>query len=216
MFVLGLTGGIGSGKTAASDFLATLGAAVIDADVIAHRLTEAGSPLLGVLQQAFGAWVLDAQGRYNRAAMRAYIFDKPAELDRLNAIMHPAIMHAISDELAVAVGEYAVLSVPLLFEGRHKSPSLLELCHHVLVIDVAVSTQLARAARRDGNDTTQIMNIINRQISRPDRLAFAHTIGADIVNNDGDVPSLHQQLAKLHDKYQQLAIKAQTSTTKTI
>ncbi|MFB6348455.1 dephospho-CoA kinase [Moraxella sp. ZJ142] len=201
MFILGLTGGIGSGKTAASDYFAAQGITVVDADVIAHQLTCAGSPLLNALQAAFGDWVIDEHGNYNRPAMRQYVFDNPTKLATLNAIMHPAIHHAITNALAQAASAYVVLSVPLLFEGRHKSPNLLGLCHQVLVVDASVDTQLERAAHRDNSSCEQIAAIIDKQISRADRLAIAAQIGADIVNNDGDKDALYVKLAALHAKY---------------
>lgn len=204
-FIVGLTGGIGSGKTAVSDYFAAQGMDVIDADVIAHHLTAKGSPLLDTLRHAFGDWVVDNDGNYDRAAMRAYIFGRDDELARLNAIIHPAIRRAIIDELARATSPYAILSVPLLLEGRHSTPNLLELCDHLLIVDVPVVVQLERASRRDDNAITQIQAIIDKQISRDERLKLATKLGADIVNNSQDLPTLYAQLAPLHQRYLAMA-----------
>ncbi len=199
--VIGLTGGIGSGKSAVSDYFAAIGIAVIDADVIAHALTTQGSSVLQTLKAAFGDWVLDDAGNYDRAAMRAYVFDKPDELTKLNHIMHPAIYEQILHQLSHATSPYAILSVPLLFEGRHKTPNLLALCSHLIVVDVPVSVQLERASRRDVNAITQIQAIIDKQISRDDRLSLAKSLGADVVDNTGTLDELHAKLGKLHERY---------------
>lgn len=203
--IIGLTGGIGSGKTAVSDYFATQGIAIVDADVIAHKLTQKGSPLLAVVQEQFGDWSVDTDGNYDRAAMRQYVFANPDALAKLNAIMHPAIRQAIIDELQNAQSDYVILSVPLLFETRHATPNLLSLCHHLLVVDVSPDVQIERASKRDGNNAEQIQAIINRQIDRNERLALAKHLNADIVQNEQTLAELHQQLEDLHQKYTQLA-----------
>ncbi len=203
--IIGLTGGIGSGKTAVSDYFANLGMDVIDADVIAHTLTAKGSPILDTLKDTFGDWVVDADGNYNRGGMRAYIFDKPSELAKLNAIIHPAIFDEISHQLAHSTSPYAILSVPLLLEGRHKSPNLLSLCDHLLIVDVPVEVQLERASRRDANAKAQIQAIIDKQISRDERLSLANSLGADVVDNTGTLDELHAKLAPLHEHYLAMA-----------
>ncbi len=204
-FVIGLTGGIGSGKTAVSDYFATLDITIIDADVIAHALTAKGSPVLDILKAKFGDWVVDNQGNYDRVAMRAYIFDKPNELATLNAIIHPLIFDKITQQLQASNSPYTILSVPLLLEGRHKSPSLLSLCHHLLVVDVPTDLQLQRASLRDTTTPSQIQAIINRQISRDERLSLAKTLGADVVDNTGTLDELHSKLAPLHEDYLAMA-----------
>lgn len=207
MFILGLTGGIGSGKSAVSDYLSKKGITVVDADIIAHRLTSDGSPLLITLKKALGDWVLDHQGRYDRAAVRTRVFSDPQTLDRLNAVIHPAIHQAILDELDCSRSAYTILSVPLLFEGRHKSPNLLALCDHVLVVDTSAKIQRQRVAKRDGRNPAQIQAIIDQQISREQRLDLAQKIGADILVNDKTLDEIHQTLDILHQKY--LAMAAQ-------
>lgn len=203
--IIGLTGGIGSGKTAVSDYFATQGIAIVDADVIAHKLTQKDSSLLAVVREQFGDWSIDADGNYHRAAMRQYVFANPDALAKLNAIMHPAIRQAIIDELQNAQSDYVILSVPLLFETRHATPNLLSLCHHLLVVDVSPDVQIERASKRDGNNAEQIRTIINRQIDRNERLTLAKQLNADIVQNEQTLAELHQQLENLHQKYRQLA-----------
>lgn len=205
MLIIGLTGGIGSGKTAASDYLAKQGIEVVDADVIAHQLTVCGSPLLGELQTVFGDWILDENGNYNRAAVREYVFANANALMQLNAIVHPTIYQAILKRLENVRSEYTLLSVPLLFEGRHKPKSLLSLCHHLLVIDVPVKLQQQRTRHRDHHTPDKIDAIINKQISRSERLHLAQTLGADIVQNDGTLSDLHAKLASLHHRYLTMA-----------
>lgn len=204
-FVIGLTGGIGSGKTAVSDWFATQGVDIVDADVIAHAITEQGSPILKTLQSTFGEWVLDKEGNYDRPAMRAYIFERPAELAKLNAIMHPAIRHEILHQLTNSQSPYTILSVPLLFESYGKAGNLCELCQHFLVVDVDEHTQLGRASKRDNANLDTIKAIMQKQISRTDRLTLAKQLGADVVDNSGNLEQLYEQLAGLHKKFLQLA-----------
>lgn len=204
-FVVGLTGGIGSGKTAVSDYFAKLGIDVVDADVISHQLTNRDSPILDTLRLHFGDWILDEAGNFDRQAMRQHVFNQPLQLEKLNAIMHPAIRQSILDHLSKTSSSYVILSVPLLFEGRHQSPNLLSLCHHVLVVDVPVCIQKQRAANRDNNHINQIQAIIDKQISREQRLKIAEQICADVVDNTGTTEELYTKLAKLHGKYLQLS-----------
>lgn len=202
-FIIGLTGGIGSGKSAVSDYLANKGIDVVDADVIAHALTAAGSPMLKALADAFGDWVIDDAGNYARKRMREFVFAHPDALAKLDAITHPAINAAIRAALADSHTPYTLLSVPLLFENRHNTPSLLDLCQHTLVVDVPMSVQIARASARD--DDARIRAIIDKQISRADRLAIADHIGATIIDNTADLPTLHATLDTLHEQLLSLA-----------
>ncbi|MDO5650774.1 MAG: dephospho-CoA kinase [Moraxella sp.] len=198
--IVGLTGGIGSGKTAVSDWFAAQDICIIDADVISHQITQKNSPTLHTIVKAFGAWVLDETGNYSRAAMRAYIFSKPDELKKLNAITHPAIREETLKQLARSISAYTILSAPLLLESRNQPVSLFELCHRILVVDIPIELQIKRAAQRDGNPNI-IQSIINRQISRDERLSLAD----DIIDNSGSLDELHAQLQPLHDAYLALA-----------
>lgn len=201
--IVGLTGGIGSGKTAVSDWFAGQNIDVVDADLIAHQLTQKDSPLLTTLQHNFGDWVLYKNGHYNRQAMRQFIFSNPDKLAQLNAITHPAIQQKILYHLKQSHSAYTLLVAPLLFENRKQSP-LFGLCQRFLVVDSPVELQRQRASRRDKSDVDAI---IKRQISRTERLALAHTLNADIIVNDSTLDKLHQRLVPLHQKYLTIAKK---------
>lgn len=210
-YVVGLTGGIGSGKTAVSDYLNQhYHIDVIDADVLARQAVnhqdQIGQKTLDSLEKALGVWVVDEQGRYNRALVRERIFSDNALLDTLNAIIHPVIFSLVVDALSKTSSPYAILSVPLLFEGRHKSLSLLSLCDTVLVVDTPISLQVARAVKRDLVGQDNIQAIIHRQISRQDRLDFAKTCHYDIIVNDKSIQDLYVKLDDLHQKYQHASI----------
>lgn len=204
-FIIGLTGGIGSGKTAVSDYFASQGIDVIDADIISREVTKKDSPLLKELVKAFGDWVLDPEGNYDRSAMRTHVFSNPDALKKLNALTHPAIRKDILTALKDSRSPYVILSVPLLFETRHATPSLFELCHHFLVVDVPVELQLSRASQRDNKDQEQIQSIIDKQINRTERLHIASAHQADIIKNDSTLQALHNQLSKLHQHYLSLS-----------
>ena len=200
--IVGLTGGIGSGKTAVSNWFFSQNIDVVDADIIAHQLTEQDSPLLDTLRETFGDWVIDEAGNYNRQAMRAFIFDKPDKLAKLNAIIHPAVQQSILHSLKQSRSSYKMLVVPLLFEKHQHSP-LFGLCQQFLVVDSPVALQIARATRRDS--TGDIQKILSNQLSRQERLALAQELHADVVVNDQDLPTLYAQLLPLHQKYLALA-----------
>lgn len=204
-FIIGLTGGIGSGKTAASDYFATLGIDVVDADVIAHQLSQKDSAMLKQLRNHFGDWVIDNDGHYNRSAMRKHLLNHSQALEALNQITHPIIRATIKEQLAQSTSVYTILSIPLLFENIHQPDNLLSLCQHLLVIDVDEKTQLARASKRDKCQTAQIQAMINRQISRQARLQLAKKLHADVIDNSKDLKTLHQQLYQQHQIYLQKA-----------
>lgn len=196
MFVLGLTGGIGSGKTAASDYLASKGICVVDADVVARQIVEPGQPALAAITQRYGADALLADGSLDRAWLRQKVFAEPTERQWLESQTHPRIRQAIIDQLQNASSEYAVLVSPLLFESGQ-----YQLTQRTLLIDVAEDIQIARASSRDQNDEQQIRRIIAAQMSRTDKRAKAD----DIADNSKDLAHLYQQLDQLHHTYLQLA-----------
>lgn len=196
MFVLGLTGGIGSGKTAASDYLASKGICVVDADVVARQIVEPGQPALAAITQRYGADALLADGSLDRAWLRQKVFAEPTERQWLESQTHPRIRQAIIDQLQNASSEYAVLVSPLLFESGQ-----YQLTQRTLLIDVAEDIQIARATSRDQNDEQQIRRIIAAQMSRTDKRAKAD----DIADNSKDLAHLYQQLDQLHHTYLQLA-----------
>lgn len=202
--IVGLTGGIGSGKTAVSDWFSAQGVPVIDADVAARQVTKQ-QQVLDQLVQTFGDWVL-ADGEYDRAAMRAYVFNYPDKIQQLNRIIHPAIHQYILDQLDQPSHSYRLLVVPLLFENREHSP-LFALCQRFLLVDSPTSLQKSRAGLRDGQ--RDIDKIMAGQLDQQTRLAIAHQLGADIVVNDQDLAHLYRQLLPLHERYS-LAYRSNT------
>ena len=195
--VIGLTGGIGSGKSAVAEEFARLGIAVVDADAIAHALTAAGGAAMPLLQQAFGSEVVRADGALDREVMRARVFSDPVARERLNALLHPLIAEEALRELAAARSPYVVLMVPLLFEsGRFAG-----LCQRVLVVDCPEQVQIERVRQRSGLAAEQVVAIMAAQLSRIDRLARAD----DVIDNSGARDSLPAQVAGLHRSYLQLS-----------
>lgn len=191
-FILGLTGGIGSGKTAASQWFERQGIQVIDADVVAREVVQAGQPALEKIKNTFGDWVLTPNGELDRAALRQHIFEHPDARLALERITHPVIRQSILTQLRDAKSPYVILVSPLLFEtGQH------QLTHHTLLIDTSEHTQIARATQRDGQQAQQIEKIIAAQMPRLEKRQLAH----DIVMNDGSLDELYQQLMPLHQAY---------------
>lgn len=194
--IIGLTGGIGSGKTAASDWFAQQGITVIDADVVAREIVEPGKPALTEIQQTFGNWVIQQDGTLDRAALRQYIFNHPEALATLEGITHPRIRQQIISQLNNATSPYRMLVSPLLIESRQH-----ELVDRVLLVDVPEHLQLSRASLRDSQTAEAIAKIMQVQMPRLQRQTHAN----DIVVNDGDLIHLYSQLIPLHQKYLQLA-----------
>lgn len=205
-FIIGLTGGIGSGKTAVSDWFASQGIDVIDADVISRTITNKGSATLQALKDSFGAWILDDAGNLDRVALRQYVFDHPQALTKLNAITHPAIRQEIFAQLAQTSSAYVVLSVPLLLESnKDDDKGWTAICERILVVDVPTDLQIQRASSRDNQNTKHIQAIINKQIDRQTRLSLAD----DVIDNSGDLNFLYQQLKPLHQRYLAMANDSQ-------
>ena len=203
-FVLGLTGGIGSGKTAAADMLAALGAAVVDTDAIAHELTAPGGEAIGPLRAGFGAAVIDAEGALDRAAMRKLAFSDATAKVRLETIMHPMI-RAVSErrcaQAAAAGAAYVVLVVPLLVESKTYKNRV----GRVLVIDCPEAIQVSRVMARSGLGRAEVERIMAAQATRAQRLAAAD----DVILNDGDRDKLRRQVEALHQRYLALAAEGQ-------
>ncbi|KXF80085.1 dephospho-CoA kinase [Enterovibrio coralii] len=195
-FVIGVTGGIGSGKTTVADLFAEKGIDVIDADVIARQVVEPGTDGLNAIAEKFGAEMLTPEGTLNRAALREHVFSHPEDKVWLNALLHPKIRETMISQTQQSQTPYCLLVVPLLVEN-----SLQLLCQRVLVVDVSEQTQIARTGKRDGVSTEQVKNILNAQASRIQRLAIAD----DIVNNDGGNKELIPQIDALHAQYLELA-----------
>jgi dephospho-CoA kinase len=196
VFKVGLTGGIGSGKTAASDHFARLGAAVIDTDLISRELVEPGQPALDEIVDRFGDDILDADGRLDRPLLRKRVFDDPAERHALEAILHPRIRTTMLARAEQAEAPYAVLVIPLLIETGQQ-----RLVDRVLLIDVAEAVQRARVAARDRLSIEQVDRILAAQTDRATRLRAAD----DIICNDQGLDQLQAAVAAMHDKYLDLA-----------
>jgi len=193
---IGLTGGIGSGKTTVSDRFATLGAEVIDTDELSRELVEPGQPALQEIRDAFGDGIVDPAGRLDRGALRRRIFAEPDDRRRLEAILHPRIRDEMLRRAEASRAPYVILVVPLLLEtGQH------ELVDRVLVVDAPEDMQRERAMRRDGADTGAIDRILAAQLDRATRLGHAD----DVIRNDATLDSLQQAVARLHRSYLALA-----------
>lgn len=195
MFIVGLTGGIGSGKTAASDWFVAQGIAVVDADVVAREVVAVGEPALDEIAQFFGDWALLADGTLNRAALRQHVFEHPEDRKKLEHITHARIHAAMSKQLQAATSPYVILVSPLLLESG--KTGLASICQRVLVIDVPESVQRTRAGARDGQTPESIDRIIAVQIARHERV----TLADDTVVNDGELGHLYAQLQTMHEKY---------------
>ena len=199
-FAVGLTGGIGSGKTAVSTRLAARGATVVDADEISRALTAAGGAAVPALREAFGERYVGPDGALDRAAMRTLAFEDPAARARLESILHPAIRAASDRALAAAAGPYAVLVVPLLFETGGYARRV----DRTLVVDCPESLQLERAARRSGLDPEEVRRIMRAQWPRWRRLQAAD----DVVWNGGGLEELEAQCTALDQRYREAARRA--------
>jgi dephospho-CoA kinase len=194
---IGLTGGIGSGKSSAAKIFQELGAAVIDTDEISHELTRAGGPALARISEQFGANYLAADGSMNRAAMRRLIFEDPAAKNKLEAILHPMIRSTVKTRIAQARAPYVLIAVPLLLEtGAYK-----DFINRVLVVDCDEALQVERTMRRSGLSVDEVRTIMAAQLPRQERLARAD----DVLRNDNDMAALRSQVAALHARYLALA-----------
>lgn len=196
MFTVGLTGGIGSGKSAVAQLFRQHGITVVDADQAAREAVLPGSPALAAIRAHFGAAVLKEDGSLDRAWLRDAVFADPKQRQWLEALLHPAIAVLIDEALNSATSPYAILESPLLLETSQHA-----LVDRVLVVDVSEATQVARAVRRDGSDEAQIRAIMDAQISRHGRLGRAD----DIIDNDGSLSALEPAVAALHQRYLALA-----------
>lgn len=196
MLIIGLTGGIGSGKTVASDYLADKGIDVVDADRVAREIVAAGEPALDAIRRHFGEAVILPDGTLDRPALRARVFADPQQRAALEAITHPAIRERILQHLQAGSSPYILLVSPLLFETGQAS-----FCQRTLVIDVDEATQRTRASSRDGVSVAQIDSIIAAQLPREERLKRAD----DIVVNHGEHEDLFLQLDDLHRRYLDMA-----------
>lgn len=197
VYCIGLTGGIGSGKSSAAKVFQELGAGIVDTDEIAHALTGPGGAAIPRIRRQFGADYIAADGSLNRARMRRLIFGDPASKKKLEAILHPLIRRQSQAQIAATQQPYALVVVPLLLEtGAYR-----ELISRVLVVDCSEEQQIARTIQRSRLTADEVRAIMAAQLPRSERLARAD----DVLHNDNDIASLRRQAEILHAKYLSLS-----------
>lgn len=196
--LVGLTGGIASGKSTVADMFAELGVAVVDTDVIAREVVEPGEPALDEIRDTFGSDVFATDGTLDRRALRRRVFASDEDRRRLESILHPRIRESAMARAQEATGPYRIVVVPLLAESpiRHAMG-------RVLVVDVPETLQLERLLARDAEDEDQARRMIATQASRKERLAIAD----DVIDNAGDLAATRRQVAELHGRYVALAAR---------
>ncbi len=197
--IIGLTGGIGSGKTKAADIFKQLGAGIIDADQIAHELTRPDGKAIDPIRKMFGDSVIGEDGSMNRVAMRKLAFSDTTARHKLESILHPLIYQETQRQLSLIQSEYAVLVVPLLLE----TGNYLQLINRILVIDCPESLQISRAMQRSKLSEQAVRDVMAIQCARDERLAQAN----DVIVNDSSEEHLQQQVQKLHQIYLDFARK---------
>lgn len=193
---VGLTGGIGSGKTTVSNLFRQLGADIIDADEIARALVSKGSPHLAAIREHFGAGILDTDGNLDRRTLREKVFQDPAARQWLESLLHPAVRQAITEQLQQSTAPYAMVVIPLLVESG--SYPFLD---RIAVVDIPEAMQIERTVSRDDSSAELVEKILASQASRQQRLAHAD----DVIDNSGTPEALAQQVNLLHERYLTLA-----------
>ncbi len=196
MLIIGLTGGIGSGKTTVASMFSELGIPVLDADEIGRELVKPGSVCLRMISQAFGTRVLSEDGSIDRTRLRDIVFNDELARKQLESILHPPILEEMIRRTERLESPYCVLCIPLLLETEQKN-----LVQRVLVVDTPEELQRLRVLRRDGLSKAQLAAIMRAQASREARLSAAD----DIISNEGNIVELEQQVKQLHRKYLKLA-----------
>ncbi len=200
MLRVGLTGGIGCGKSIVATGFAGHHVPVIDTDLIAHQLTDIDGEALPAIQTAFGEDVIQAEGALDRPAMRRRIFSDPVERQKLQAILHPLILQAVQQQLQrLTEVSYVLIVVPLLLE----TDNYRSMIDRVLVVDCLESQQITRVMARNGLQKDEVEAVMAAQVDRPTRLAAAD----DVLTNTGDLAALYQQISPLHHKYLELSRK---------
>ena len=197
---VGLTGGIGSGKTTVKNFFDELGAPTIDADEISHRITKPGQAAFDEVVALFGKESLDETGNLDRKRLRALIFDEPDLKQKLEAIIHPRVRAQIREFTDRVDYPYCIICIPLLLETGAQST-----VDRVLVVDAPEELQVARVSRRDNAEERQTRSIIRSQAGREQRLNAAH----DIIVNDGNINDLKTQVDNLHERYKLMGSQQQ-------
>lgn len=196
-YTVGLSGGIGSGKSAAALLFEALGATVIDTDAIAHALTAAGGAAIEPIRAAFGAGYIAPGGALDRARMRELVFTDAAKKRQLESILHPLIRAQTGELARAARSPYVILMVPLLVE----SGDYRKRCQRILIVDCPEELQVERVVARSGLAAAQVRAIMANQVTRATRLAAAD----DVIDNSGDLAELRRQVEALHRRYLQLA-----------
>jgi dephospho-CoA kinase len=203
-FRVGLTGGIGSGKSTVANLFVALGASLVDTDVIAHAMTAPGGEAMPAIRASFGDGFVAADGSMDRARMRAHVFAEPAAKKTLESILHPLIRAETARQVASAQGAYCLLAIPLLVEGGDWKSRV----ERVLVIDCEEDTQVKRVMARSQLAEAEVRRIMAAQASRSARLAAAD----DVLVNEGPLDKLHSRVAQLHQAYVDLAaLRARTA-----
>jgi|SRR3990172_4552040 len=202
MLRIGLTGGIGSGKSTVAELFTRRGVPVIDTDVIARQIVTPGQPALAEIAREFGSDLLDASGQLDRARMRQRVFDDPTARRRLEAILHPRIRAAVRDQIAALKAPYCLIVIPLLVETGFN-----EVIDRVLVVDVDEVHQQERTSRRDIVPTNEVQKIMATQATREQRLARAD----DVIVNNGVVADLEREVDRLHASYLALGRRPRNS-----
>ncbi|QTF91320.1 dephospho-CoA kinase [Halomonas sp. BM-2019] len=206
--IVGVTGGIASGKSTVARAFASLGIPWVDADDVAREVVEPGEPALAEIAERFGARVLDADGRLNRRALREIVFADPQERRWLESVTHPRIRERLMahlERLQAGEAPYGLLVSPLLFESGQR-----ELVARALVIDVPEAVQIARTAARDDVDEAQARAIVAAQLPRAERLARAD----DVLDNGGSEAEMRRRVAELDRRYRELATQPATPNTR--
>jgi len=196
MLIIGLTGGIGSGKSTVADMFGELGVPIIDMDLIAKQIVEPGQPALNQITHTFGTNLVDADGQLNRPLLSEIIFDSTEKRHQLEAILHPLIRQETEHQLAKLEAPYCIVVIPLLLESDQRS-----LVDRILVVDAPESMQISRTMQRDGISRTQVEKILATQVDRQSRLSATD----DIINNSGELAALRLQVNNLDQAYRALA-----------
>ena len=197
MFCVGLTGGIGAGKSTVTKLFKKLNVPVIDCDQIAHKMTEQNTQLFRSIVKHFGRGILDDNGQINRRKLRSLVFSNQKEKKWIEKLLHPVILATMKENISQIDAPYCLLVIPLLAESMGKFDFIDRIC----VIDTSEASQIERTIKRDNITKEEIKNILAYQASRTQRLKIAD----DIIYNEGDLSSLHQQIEELHQKYLQLS-----------
>jgi len=196
MLIIGLTGGIGSGKSVASDKFKSLGITIVDADVASRTVVEPGKPALKEIEDHFGSGIITAEGKLDRNNLREIIATDPEERKWLESVLHPKIGEQITKEISESTSVYTLFVAPLLLETNSQ-----EMCSRVVVVDVPKDVQIRRTAKRDKVSPNQVEQMVAAQMEREKRLEKAD----DVLLNSGTIEDLEKQVEELHKKYIKMA-----------